>query len=88
MRNLEDLHVDNTVESNKSKLFDRDWAQFTVDAMVFTTPGLGMLVGYIPMNWLVHQKGSRVVIGVSLLFSSVFVALQMKLVSFGKLKDC
>lgn len=49
MHNLEDLHLDNSTESNTSKLFRRNWAHFSMAFMTVATPGLGILVGYAPM---------------------------------------
>lgn len=70
--------------SGNSTLFERDWSQFVLEAFVFATPGLGMLVGYIPLSLVLRRRGSRIVMASVLAFSAFFLAIQMKLISFGK----
>ncbi|KAI6183482.1 SLC (SoLute Carrier)-like protein [Aphelenchoides bicaudatus] len=82
-KDWEDLQVENSTETRKSPLFERDWFQFINEMLIFTSTGLGMLAGYVPLSWLLHKKGARIVIGAMLFFSAVFVAVQMQMIKFG-----
>ncbi|KAI6219547.1 hypothetical protein M3Y99_01652500 [Aphelenchoides fujianensis] len=71
-----------------STLLDRNWLQFLQEAMLFSSPGLGMLLGFPLLSWALRRVGARWVIAGCLLLSTACVLLQPTAIASGQLWTC
>ncbi|CAD5211861.1 unnamed protein product [Bursaphelenchus okinawaensis] len=78
----EALH-DGAKNSEDSGLFDRDWLELATEMLLFSAPGLGMLIAFWPLTLLFKYQGSRVIIGFCLLASTLLLLLQPSLLHSG-----
>ncbi|KAI6219749.1 hypothetical protein M3Y95_01099600 [Aphelenchoides besseyi] len=74
--------------STGSTLWNRNWSQFFQETFLFSSPGIGMLVGYIPLSFALHKFGSRLIIAAVLILSALFVLLQPTAIAHGQIYVC
>ncbi|KAI6172598.1 hypothetical protein M3Y98_00991000 [Aphelenchoides besseyi] len=76
------------LQSTGSTLWTRNWSQFFQESFLFSSPGIGMLVGYAPLSFALHKFGSRVIIVAALILSALFVLLQPTAIAHGQIYVC